>query len=149
MVNKVFLVGNLGKDPELRNMPNGQAVANFSIATSRKFKGADGTRQEKTEWHNIVVYGKSAEIAGQYLTKGKMVCVEGRIEQRTWDDKTTGEKRYKTEIVCEDFTMLGGGQRDGGDSDYTRRMNTPPAADRTAARGVIRDRAVNALPGRA
>lgn len=146
MVNKVFLVGNLGKDPDLRNMPNGQAVANFSIATSRKFKGADGTRQEKTEWHNIVVYGKSAEIAGQYLTKGKMVCIEGRIEQRTWDDKTTGEKRYKTEIVCENLLMLGGGQRDGGDSDYTRRMNTPPAADRTAAPDLGADPADDDIP---
>lgn len=146
MVNKVFLVGNLGKDPELRSMPNGQAVANFSIATSRKFKGADGARQEKTEWHNIVVYGKSAEIAGQYLTKGKMVCIEGRIEQRTWDDKITGEKRYKTEIVCEDFTMLGGGQRDGGDSDYTRRMNTPPAADRTTAPDFGADPADDDIP---
>lgn len=140
MVNKVFLVGNLGKDPELRNMPNGQAVANFSIATSRKFKGADGTRQEKTEWHNIVVYGKSAEIAGQYLTKGKMVCVEGRIEQRTWDDKTSGEKRYKTEIVCEDFTMLGGGQRDDA-----RTTNTPPA-DRTAAPDLDSDPNDSDLP---
>jgi single-strand DNA-binding protein len=107
MVNKVILVGNLGRDPEVRSLPNGQAVANFTLATSRRFKGQDGSRQEKTEWHNITVYGKSAEIAGQYLTKGKQIFLEGRIETRSWDDKTSGEKKYKTEIICDNFQMLG------------------------------------------
>ena len=116
MVNKVILVGNLGRDPEIRSLPSGQPVANFSLATSRRWKDRDGNRQEKTEWHNIVCYGKQAEIAGQYLTKGKQIFVEGRIETRSWDDKQTGEKKYRTEIICDNFQMLGsaGGGRGGG-----------------------------------
>ena len=122
MVNKVMLVGNLGRDPEMRALPSGQQVANFSLATSRRYKDRDGNRKDETEWHNIVVYGKQAEIAGQYLTKGKMVFVEGRIQTRSWDDKESGKKQYKTEIICENFQMLGskgdggggGGQRESG-----------------------------------
>ncbi len=95
MVNKVILVGNLGRDPEVRSLPNGNPVASFSVATSRRFKDRDGNRQEQTEWHNVVCYGRQAEIAGQYLTKGKQVFVEGRIQTRSWDDKSTGEKKYK------------------------------------------------------
>ncbi len=123
MVNKVMLVGNLGRDPEMRALPGGQQVANFSLATSRRYKDRDGNRKDETEWHNIVVYGKQAEIAGQYLTKGKMVFVEGRIQTRSWDDKEReGKKIYKTEIICENFQMLGskgdsgGGGRDAGAS---------------------------------
>lgn len=123
MVNKVMLVGNLGRDPEMRALPSGQQVANFSLATSRRYKDRDGNRKDETEWHNIVVYGKQAEIAGQYLTKGKMVFVEGRIQTRSWDDKESGKKQYKTEIICDNFQMLGskgdgggGGQRDSGAS---------------------------------
>lgn len=122
MVNKVMLVGNLGRDPEMRALPSGQQVANFSLATSRRYKDRDGNRKDETEWHNIVVYGKQAEIAGQYLTKGKMVFVEGRIQTRSWDDKESGKKQYKTEIICENFQMLGskgdggGGGRDAGAS---------------------------------
>ena len=118
MVNKVILVGNLGRDPEIRSLPSGQPVASFSVATSRRYKDRDGNRQEQTEWHNIVCFGKQAEIAGQYLVKGKQVFIEGRIQTRSWDDKSTGEKKYRTEIVCENFQMLGGGggggQRGGG-----------------------------------
>jgi single-strand DNA-binding protein len=121
MVNKVILVGNLGRDPEMRALPSGQQVANFSLATSRRYKDRDGNRKDETEWHNIVVYGKQAEIAGQYLTKGKMVFVEGRIQTRSWDDKESGKKQYKTEIICDNFQMLGskgdsggGGSRDSG-----------------------------------
>ena len=109
MVNKVILVGNLGRDPEVRSLPSGQPVASFSVATSRRFKDRDGQRQEQTEWHNVVCFGKQAEIAAQYLTKGKQIFVEGRIQTRSWDDKNTGEKKYRTEIVCENFQMLGGG----------------------------------------
>ena len=123
MVNKVILVGNLGRDPEMRALPSGQQVANFSLATSRRYKDRDGNRKDETEWHNIVVFGKQAEIAGQYLTKGKMVFVEGRIQTRSWDDKESGKKQYKTEIICDNFQMLGskgdgggGGQRDSGTS---------------------------------
>ena len=96
-------------------------MANFSLATSRRYKDRDGNRKDETEWHNIVVYGKQAEIAGQYLTKGKMVFVEGRIQTRSWDDKESGKKQYKTEIICDNFQMLGskgdsggGGPRDSG-----------------------------------
>ena len=112
MVNKVILVGNLGRDPEIRSTPSGQNVANFSVATTRRWKDRDGNRQEKTEWHNIVAWGKQAEIAGQYLTKGKQVFVEGRLETRTWEKD--GQKHYRTEVICDQFTMLGGGTRSDG-----------------------------------
>ena len=121
MVNKVILVGNLGRDPEVRSLPSGQPVASFSVATSRRFKDRDGQRQEQTEWHNVVCFGRQAEIAGQYLTKGKKVFIEGRITTRSWDDKESGKKQYKTEIICENFQMLdakgdGGG---GGGGSYS------------------------------
>ena len=112
MVNKVILVGNLGRDPELRSLPSGQPVANFTVATNRRWKDRDGNRQEKTEWHNIVCWGKQAEIAGQYLRKGKQVFIEGRLETRSWEDRQSGEKRFRTEVICENFQMLG--QRGGG-----------------------------------
>lgn len=124
MVNKVILVGNLGRDPEVRNTPSGQTVASFSIATSRKWKDRDGNRQEQTEWHNIVVWGRQAEVAGQYLTKGKQIYVEGRLQTRSWDDQQSGEKKYRTEVVCETFQMLGsrgdsgGGYGGGGGGSY-------------------------------
>lgn len=115
MLNKVQLIGNLGRDPEMRSLPSGQAVAEFSIATSRRYKDRDGNPQEETEWHNIVVFGRQAEIANQYLRKGRQVYVEGRLRTRSWDDQQSGQKRYKTEIVCEDFRMLGQrGDADGG-----------------------------------
>jgi len=113
MVNKVILIGNLGRDPEVRSTPSGQPVASFTLATNRRWRDKSGQRQEQTEWHNIVVWGKQAEIAGQYLTKGKQIFLEGRLQTRSWDDRQTGEKKYRTEIVCENFQMLG--QRGGGD----------------------------------
>lgn len=112
MVNKVILIGNLGRDPEVRSTPSGQPVASFTLATSRRWRDKNGQRQEQTEWHSIVCWGKQAEIAGQYLTKGKQIYVEGRLQTRSWDDRQTGEKRYRTEIICDNFQMLG--QR-GGD----------------------------------
>jgi single-strand DNA-binding protein len=112
MLNKVMLIGNLGRDPEVRSTPSGQPVATFTLATNRRWKDKGGQRQEQTEWHNIVVWGKQAEIASQYLTKGKQIYLEGRIQTRSWDDKQSGEKKYRTEIVCDNFQMLG--QR-GGD----------------------------------
>ena len=113
MVNKVLLLGNLGRDPEVRNTPSGQSVASFTLATSRRWRDKEGQKQEQTEWHNIVVWGKQAEIASQYLTKGKQVFVEGRLQTRSWDDKTSGEKKYRTEIICENFQMVGS-RGDGG-----------------------------------
>jgi single-strand DNA-binding protein len=117
MLNKVILIGNLGKDPEVRSLPSGQPVASWTMATSRKWRDKNGQKQEQTEWHSIVCFGKQAEIAGQYLTKGKQVCVEGRIQTRSWDDRNTGEKKYRTEIICDNFQMLGqrGGDFEGAD----------------------------------
>jgi single-strand DNA-binding protein len=117
MMNKVILIGNLGKDPEVRSLPSGQPVATWTMATSRRWRDKNGQKQEQTEWHQIVCFGKQAEIAGQYLQKGKQICVEGRIQTRSWDDRNTGEKKYRTEIVCDNFQMLG--QR-GGDFDTDR-----------------------------
>ncbi len=117
MINKVILVGNLGRDPEVRSTASGQPVTNFTLATNRVYNDRDGNRQKQTEWHNIVCWGRQAEIAGQYLTKGKQIYVEGRLQTRSWDDRQTGEKKYRTEIVCENFQMLGArGEYDGGGS---------------------------------
>ncbi len=113
-VNKVILVGNLGRDPEMRYMPNGEAVCNFSIATTDSWKDKSGQKQERTEWHNIVMYRKLAEIAGEYLKKGRPVYVEGRLQTRKWQTKE-GQDRYTTEIIADQMQMLGG--RDGGGSN--------------------------------
>lgn len=123
-VNKVILVGNLGKDPELRYTPSGAAVATFSLATTERFKDRDGNRQEKTEWHNVVAWRQLAEICGKFLHKGKQVYIEGKIQTRSYDDRD-GNKRYITEIVADQMQMLGsrnddqggnygGGQQGGG-----------------------------------
>jgi single-strand DNA-binding protein len=106
-VNKVILVGRLGRDPETRYTGGGQAVANFSIATDESYKDRNGERQKRTEWHKIVVWGKQAEIAQQYLKKGSLLFVEGRIQSREWQDKE-GQKRTSFEIVANNFRMLGG-----------------------------------------
>jgi len=122
-VNKVILVGNLGKDPEVRFTNTGSAVANFSIATSEVWNDRDGKRQERTEWHNIVVWDKQAEHCGQYLAKGRQVYIEGSIRTRSYDDKS-GNKRYVTEVVAQRIQFLGGGggtrlapQVEGGHAD--------------------------------
>jgi len=106
-VNKVILVGRLGRDPETRYTGGGQAVANFSIATDETYKDKNGERQKRTEWHKIVVWGKQAEIAQQYLKKGSLIFIEGRIQSREWQDKE-GQKRTSFEIVATNFRMLGG-----------------------------------------
>ena len=105
-VNKVILVGNLGRDPELRFTGNGNPVANFTIATSSNWTGKDGQKQERTEWHRIVVWGKQAEICGQYLVKGKQVFIEGSLQTRSWEDRD-GNKRYTTEVRAMRVLMLG------------------------------------------
>jgi len=107
-VNKVILIGNLGKDPELRYTPQRQAVATFPIATSERWTDKSGQRQERTEWHNIVLWNKQAELANQYLKKGRSVYIEGRLQTRSWDDRD-GNKRYRTEIVGNIMQFLGGG----------------------------------------
>ena len=106
-VNKVILVGRLGRDPETRYTGGGQAVANFSVATDESYKDKNGERQKRTEWHKIVVWGKQAEIAQQYLKKGSLIFIEGRIQSREWQDKE-GQKRTSFEIVANNFRMLGG-----------------------------------------
>jgi single-strand DNA-binding protein len=111
-VNKVILVGRLGRDPETRYTGGGQAVANFSVATDETYKDKAGERQKRTEWHKIVVWGKQAEIAQQYLKKGSLIFIEGRIQSREWQDKE-GQKRTSFEIVATNFRMLGG-RGDGG-----------------------------------
>ena len=120
-VNKVILVGNLGKDPELRYTGSGTAVCNFSLATTENYKDRDGNKQEKTEWHNIVIWRQLAEIAGKYLTKGKQVYLEGKIQTRSYDDRD-GNKRYITEIVADQMQMLG---RAGDDSGQRSQSHTP------------------------
>jgi single-strand DNA-binding protein len=114
-VNKVILVGNLGKDPELRYTPAGAAVATFSIATSERYKDKQGQQQEKVEWHNIVVWRQLAEICGKYLHKGKQVYIEGKITTRAYDDRD-GNKKYITEIVADQMRMLGGKDNESGGS---------------------------------
>ncbi len=115
-LNKVMLIGNLGKDPEVRFTASGQAVASFSLATSEKFKGKSGEWEERTEWHNITLWGKLAEIAGEYLSKGKTIYVEGRLQTRKWQDKS-GNDRYTTDIVGDKMQMLSPkGERSGGDA---------------------------------
>jgi single-strand DNA-binding protein len=116
-VNKVILVGNLGRDPEVRYMPNGEAVCNFSIATTDSWKDKNGQKQERTEWHNIVMYRKLAEIAGEYLKKGRPVYVEGRLQTRKWQTRG-GQDRYTTEIIADQMQMLGGRDSGGSNASY-------------------------------
>ena len=116
-VNKVILVGNLGRDPEMRFMPNGEAVCNFSIATTDSWKDKAGVKQERTEWHNIVMYRKLAEIAGEYLKKGSSAYVEGRLQTRKWQTKE-GQDRYTTEIIADSMQMLGGRSSGGSSANY-------------------------------
>jgi single-strand DNA-binding protein len=112
-VNKAVLIGHLGRDPELRYTPSGSAVANFSIATSEEWKDKDtGEKQERTEWHRIVAWGKLGEICGEYLHKGSQIYVEGRIQTRSWEDRE-GIKRYTTEIVAQSMQMLGSPGKEG------------------------------------
>ena len=123
-VNKVILIGNLGRDPELRYTKSGQAVANFSIATNERWKDKDGQSQERTEWHRIVTWGKTAELCAQYLAKGRTTYLEGRLQTREYEDKD-GIKRYTTEIVAQNVTFLGSGRSEA--SGNPSAMDGPPA----------------------
>jgi len=136
-VNKVILVGNLGRDPEVRYSPDGAAICNVSIATTSNWKDKNsGERREETEWHRVVFYNRLAEIAGEYLRKGRAVYVEGRLKTRKWQDKDTGQDRYATEIVADQMQMLGGrdsGESGGGSGSYggaeyggARQQSAPP-----------------------
>lgn len=114
-VNKVILVGNVGKDPELKATAGGMTVANFSLATASSSKTPDGKWEEKTEWHNCVAFQRTAEVVRDYVKKGSQIYVEGRIQTRSWDDKESGQKKYRTEILVNDMQLLGG--RGGGGSE--------------------------------
>jgi single-strand DNA-binding protein len=135
MINKAILVGRLGKDPEIRSTPSGQTVARFSIATDEKFTDRNGEKQERTEWHNIAAWGKLGEICGQYLRKGKLVYIEGSIRTDSWDDKESGQKKYRTEIVAQNMKMLerksdeeGGGSYSGSGNYASSRKSGPTPA---------------------
>jgi len=132
-VNKVILVGNLGRDPEIRYSPGGSAVATVSLATTESWKDRDsGERQEKTEWHRIVFFGRLAEIAGEYLKKGSQVYVEGRLQTRKWQDQS-GNDRYTTEIVANNMQMLGGRGGGGGNYDEPFDQDRGPSQDEAPA----------------
>lgn len=136
-VNKVILIGNLGKDPEVKYTPQGTAVAKFSLATTDRYKDREGNWQDRTEWHNIVLWQRLAEIAGEYLKKGSKVYIEGAIRTNSWDDKQTGEKKYRTEIIGNDLVLLGGrgessGEEGGG---YSRSRSASASSAATTGGG--------------
>jgi single-strand DNA-binding protein len=127
-VNKVILIGNLGRDPEVRYAPSGSAICNVTIATSRSWKDkTSGERQEETEWHRVVFYDRLAEIAGEYLKKGKSVYIEGRLKTRKWTDKE-GVEKYTTEVIAQEMTMLGGRDGGGGGDDMGEGSSAPRSA---------------------
>lgn len=132
MLNRVTLIGYLGKDPEVRFTGNGNAVCKFSMATSERWTNANGEKQESTEWHNVIVWGKEGENAGKYLLKGRLVCVEGKIQTRTYDDKD-GNKRWITEIVARHVTYMPDKDREGG-----TRERAPERSDRRPERSEER-----------
>jgi single-strand DNA-binding protein len=117
-VNKVLLLGNLGKDPEIRTTANGMTVATFSLATAERAKDSTGNWVDKTEWHNLVAFQRTAEIIRDYVKKGSQIFVEGKLQTRSWDDKESGQKKYRTEILVNELTLLGGGsgRSEGGSS---------------------------------
>jgi single-strand DNA-binding protein len=124
-LNKVIIVGNLTRDPELAAIPSGQKVCKFSVATNRVWKDKNGAKQESTSYHNVVVWGRQAETSAQYLKKGQQVMIEGRIETRSWDDKTTGEKKYRTEIIADRVQF---GAKSGGGGASSQSAPTSKAA---------------------
>src|SRR5207302_2597388 len=114
-LNRVQLIGNLGKDPEIKYTPSGTPVAKIALATNERFKDKSGEWQDRTEWHNVVLWQRLAEIAGEYLKKGGKAYIEGRLQTRSWDDKNTNQKKYMTEVVANDLVLLGGRGESGAD----------------------------------
>jgi single-strand DNA-binding protein len=134
-VNKVLLLGNVGKDPEIRSTAGGMTVASFSLATADRQKDAQGNWTDKTEWHNLVCFQRTAEVVRDYVKKGTQLFIEGKIQTRSWDDKTSGEKKYKTEILVNELTLLGGkpgGEGASSGAGYTK-SNTTSYDQRTPA----------------
>jgi single-strand DNA-binding protein len=125
-LNKVMLIGNLGKDPEVKYTPSGVPVAKFSLATNERYKDKGGEWQDRTEWHNIVAWQRLAEIVGEYVKKGSKVYIEGRLQTSSWEDKQSGEKKYRTEIVANDLVLLGG--RGDSSGEYEGRSSRGAAA---------------------
>jgi single-strand DNA-binding protein len=125
-VNKVILLGNVGKDPEIRSTPSGTMVANFTLATSDRFQDAQGNWQDRTEWHNLVAFKRTAEIVRDYVKKGSKLYIEGKIQTRSWEDKDTKAKRYRTEIIVNDLSLLSG--RDDSSGGYSRSSSSSNAA---------------------
>ena len=144
-VNKVLLLGNVGKDPEIRATANGMTVATFSLATADRAKDAQGNWADKTEWHNLVAFQKTAEVVRDYVKKGTQLYIEGKITTRSWDDKESGQKKYRTEIIVNDLTLLGskqGGESSGGyskssTSSYDQRL--PASQPDYADQGITDD----------
>ena len=141
-VNKVILIGNLGRDPETRYSPDGAAITNVSIATTRKYKDSSGQLQEETEWHRVVFFSRLAEIAGEYLRKGRPVYVEGRLKTRKWTDKD-GNEKYTTEIVAENMQMLGSREGMGGGGADAGETPAPRASASAPSRAPARQPAAN------
>jgi single-strand DNA-binding protein len=129
-LNKAFLYGNLTRDPELKALPSGQQLASFGLATNRTYKDKNGQKQEATEFHNIVAFGRPAEVIAQYVKKGRPIFIEGRIQTRSWDDKESGKKNYRTEIVVDNFQF-----GDGGRGPSTGSASSPQAISGQAAQG--------------
>ena len=135
-VNKVILLGTIGRDPEVKYTPSGTPVAKFSMATNERFKDKDGNWQDRTEWHNIVAWQRTAEIIGEYVKKGDRLYVEGKLQTSSWDDKQSGEKKYRTEIVANDIVLIGGKRDGGGDeSGFTRQKPASRGGDNFDQRG--------------
>lgn len=125
-LNRVILVGRLTRDPEERSLPSGQSVVNFGLATNRVYNDKDGNRQEQTEYHNIVFFGRTAEIAARYLSKGKMCLIEGRLQTRSWEDKKTGQKRYRTEIIGRNLQLGPRPQSQQGEQSQSPKKKEQP-----------------------
>ncbi len=133
-INKVILFGNLTRDPELKALPSGMNVVNFSIATNRIFRDREGKKQEQTEFHNIVVFGRQADTVAQYMKKGSSVFIEGRLQTRSWEDKTSGEKKYRTEVIA-DRVQFGPKGSGGGNGGNAKRNDIPADESHANASG--------------
>ena len=123
-VNKVILLGNVGKDPEIRSTPGGTIVASFTLATTDRQKDAQGNWQDRTEWHNLKAFNRTAEIVRDYVKKGHKLYIEGKITTNSWDDKETGQKRYRTEILVNDISLLSGREEGASSSGYSRQSSS-------------------------
>ena len=135
-VNKVFLLGSVGHDPEVKVTPSGIPVGNFSLATNERFKDKSGKFQDRTEWHNIVVWARLAEIVGEFVCKGSQLYIEGKLQTRSWEDRQNGEKKYRTEIVTDDLVLLGWREKGSGAKPAASDQAKKPQTNTLAAAGA-------------